>query len=106
MMPNTTFGMILTYGDFAMIKCILEAEINLILQLCYAAPGGEHYGSTRTARKVLDCGLYCGLYWPTIFRDTYLFISTCDKCQKAAMAITKRHELPQQPILFCEVFDV
>ncbi|RDX80262.1 gag-pol, partial [Mucuna pruriens] len=34
------------------------------------------------------------------------FVSTCDKCQKAGMAITKRHEMPQQPILFCEVFYV
>ncbi|RDY11560.1 Retrovirus-related Pol polyprotein, partial [Mucuna pruriens] len=54
-------------------KCILDTEINLVLQFCHAAPGGEHYGSTRTTRKVLDCG---------------------------------RHEMPQQPILFCEVFDV
>ncbi|RDX77004.1 Tf2-6, partial [Mucuna pruriens] len=63
---------------------------------------GKHYGSTWTVRKVLDCGLY----WPTIFKDAYQFVSTCDKCQKDGMAITKRHEMPQQPILFCEVFDV
>ncbi|RDY13058.1 Gypsy retrotransposon integrase-like protein 1, partial [Mucuna pruriens] len=113
-MPNTTFGIILTYGDFVVIKCIPEAEINSILQLCHAqiqqiqqiriqlchaAPGGGHYGSTRTARKVLDCYLY----WPTIFRDAYRFVSTCDKCQKVGMAITRRHEMPQQPILFCKV---
>ncbi|RDX90804.1 hypothetical protein CR513_27312, partial [Mucuna pruriens] len=36
-MPNTTFGMILTYGDFALIKCIPEVEINLVLQICHAA---------------------------------------------------------------------
>ncbi|RDX63166.1 hypothetical protein CR513_58436, partial [Mucuna pruriens] len=63
---------------------------------------GGHYGSTRTARKVLDCGFY----WPTIFRDAYQIVSTCEKCQKARMAISRRHEMPQQPILFCEVFDV
>ncbi|RDX77364.1 gag-pol, partial [Mucuna pruriens] len=33
-------------------------------------------------------------------------VSTCDKCQKARMEITKRYEMPQQPILFYEVFDV
>ncbi|RDX75716.1 Retrovirus-related Pol polyprotein, partial [Mucuna pruriens] len=32
--------------------------------------------------------------------------SFAKKCQKAGMAISRRHEMPQQPILFCEVFDV
>ncbi|RDX66413.1 Retrovirus-related Pol polyprotein from transposon 17.6, partial [Mucuna pruriens] len=82
--------------------CILDIEINSVLQFCHAAPGGGHNESTRTGRKVLDCGFY----WPTIFRDTYQFISTYEKCQKATVAIRKRHEMPQQPILFCKVFDV
>ncbi|RDX94407.1 Retrovirus-related Pol polyprotein, partial [Mucuna pruriens] len=63
---------------------------------------GGYYGSTRTARKVLDCGLY----WPTIFRDAHKFVSTCEKCQKAGVAMNRRHEMPQQPIQFCEIFDV
>ncbi|RDX87923.1 hypothetical protein CR513_30535, partial [Mucuna pruriens] len=82
-------------------RCILETKINSVLQLCHATLGGEHYGSTRTARKVLDCGLY----WLTIFRDSYQFVSTSNKCQKAGMAITRRHEMPQPPILFCEGID-
>ncbi|RDY13174.1 Pro-Pol polyprotein, partial [Mucuna pruriens] len=73
-----------------------------VLHFCHSAPGGGHYGSSRTARKVLDCGLY----WPSIFRDAHQFVSTCDRCQKAGMALNQRHEMPQQPILFCEVFDV
>ncbi|RDY00716.1 putative mitochondrial protein, partial [Mucuna pruriens] len=56
----------------------------------------DHYGSTQTARKVLDCGFY----WPTIFRDAYQFVSTCKKCQKAGMAISRRNEMPQQSIFF------
>ncbi|RDX70245.1 Retrovirus-related Pol polyprotein from transposon 17.6, partial [Mucuna pruriens] len=90
------------YNDKVIHRCILDTKINSILQYCHAALGGGHYGSTRPARKVLDCGFY----WPTIFRDAYQLASTCEKCQKAGMAITKRHEMPQQPILFCEVFDV
>ncbi|RDY08167.1 putative mitochondrial protein, partial [Mucuna pruriens] len=101
-MLNTTFGMILTYGDFEVIKCILEVEINLVLQLYHVAPRGGHYGATQTARRVLDCGLY----WPTIFKDAYQFVSTCKNCQKAGMAMNRRHEMPQQPIQFCEIFDV
>ncbi|RDX82436.1 Retrovirus-related Pol polyprotein, partial [Mucuna pruriens] len=83
-------------------RCIPNPEINLVLQFCHSTPGGGHYGSTRTVRKVLDYGLY----WLTIFREAHHFISTCERCQKAGMAMNRRHEMPQQPILFCEVFDV
>ncbi|RDY05612.1 Gag-Pol polyprotein, partial [Mucuna pruriens] len=80
-------------------KCIPETETNSVLQFYHSAPGGDHYGSTRIARKVLDCGLY----WPTIFRDAHHFVSTCDRCQNARMALNRRLEMPQQPIMFCEV---
>ncbi|RDX82622.1 hypothetical protein CR513_36556, partial [Mucuna pruriens] len=89
-------------ADKVIRRCIPDAEINSVLQFCHSAPGGGHYGSTRTARKVLDCGLY----WPTIFRDAHKFVSTCEKCQKAGVAMNRRHEMPQQPIQFCEIFYV
>ncbi|RDX86383.1 hypothetical protein CR513_32279, partial [Mucuna pruriens] len=83
-------------SDKVICRCILDAKINSILQFCHSTPRGGHYGSTRTARKVI----------PTIFRDAYYFVSTYERCQKAGMAMNQRHEMPQQPILFCEVFDV
>ncbi|RDY08510.1 Retrovirus-related Pol polyprotein, partial [Mucuna pruriens] len=89
-------------SDKIIRRCIPDTEIKSVLHFCHSAPGGGHYGSSRTARKVLDCGLY----WPSIFRDAHKFVSTCDRCQKAGMALSQRHEMPQQPILFCEVFDV
>ncbi|RDX87722.1 putative mitochondrial protein, partial [Mucuna pruriens] len=39
-------------------------------------------------------------------KDAHQFVSTYESCQKAGMAMNRRHEMPQQPILFCEVFDV
>ncbi|RDX61313.1 gag-pol, partial [Mucuna pruriens] len=98
-MPNIKNGMIPTFGDYVRTKCILDVEINSVLQFCHSTPGGGHYGSTRTAKKVLDYGLY----WPTMFRDTHHFVSTCERCQKVGMTMNQRHEMPQQPILFCEV---
>ncbi|RDX67970.1 hypothetical protein CR513_53098, partial [Mucuna pruriens] len=91
-----------TFGDYAATKIIPGVEINSVLQFFHSTPRGGHYGSTQTARKVLDCGLY----WPTIFRDAHHFVSTCERCQKVGMAMNRRHEMPQQPILFYEVFDV
>ncbi|RDY01785.1 Retrovirus-related Pol polyprotein, partial [Mucuna pruriens] len=101
-MPNISYGMILTFGDSTMIKCILDAKIKSVFQFCHATSRSGHYGSTRTTRKVLDCGFY----WPTIFRHAYQFVSTNEKCQKSGMAIRRRHKIPQQPILFYKVFDV
>ncbi|RDX69866.1 Gypsy retrotransposon integrase-like protein 1, partial [Mucuna pruriens] len=89
-------------NDQVIHRCILDVEINSVLQFGHAAPRGSHYGSTRMAKKILDCRFY----WSTIFRDAYQFVSTYEKCQKVGMAISRRHEMPQQPILFYKVFDV
>ncbi|RDX63073.1 Retrovirus-related Pol polyprotein, partial [Mucuna pruriens] len=89
-------------SDQVIRRCILDTEINSVLQFCHVALGGSHYGFTWTARRVLDYGFY----WPTIFRDAHQLASTCKKCHKAGVAISRRHEMAQQPILFCEVFDV
>ncbi|RDX68897.1 hypothetical protein CR513_52066, partial [Mucuna pruriens] len=75
-MPSIKYGIIHTFGDSIMIKCILDAEIKSILQFCHAASRGGHYGSIGTTREVLDCGFY----WRTIFQDAYQFVSTCEKC--------------------------
>ncbi|RDX84348.1 hypothetical protein CR513_34611, partial [Mucuna pruriens] len=45
-------------SDKVIHRCILDAEINLVLQFCHSTPRGGHYGSTQSARKALDCGLY------------------------------------------------
>ncbi|RDX99866.1 Retrovirus-related Pol polyprotein from transposon 17.6, partial [Mucuna pruriens] len=66
------------YNFVAASRCILKSEINSALQFCHSVPGGGHHGSTRTARKVLDSGLY----WPNIFRDAHQFVFTCATCQK------------------------
>ncbi|RDX84244.1 putative mitochondrial protein, partial [Mucuna pruriens] len=50
--------------------------------------------------------LNSGFYWPTIFKDAHHFVTTCEQCQRARVAITHKHEIPQHLILFCEVFDV
>ncbi|RDX92237.1 pol, partial [Mucuna pruriens] len=89
--------MIPTYGGFVMIKLFAGAFLTS--------------RSIRTRRRPLRINsdgqeVDCGFYWPTIFRDTYHFISSCKKCEKARVAISRRYEMPQQPILFYEVFDV
>ncbi|RDX96904.1 hypothetical protein CR513_20385, partial [Mucuna pruriens] len=46
------------YDDQVIRRCILDFEITYVLQFCHATSGGDHYGPTKTTRKVLDCGFY------------------------------------------------
>ncbi|GJS85172.1 reverse transcriptase domain-containing protein [Tanacetum coccineum] len=38
-----------------------------------------HYGADITARKVFESGIY----WPTIFKDSNMYVQECDACQSA-----------------------
>lgn len=88
-------------ADQVIRRCVPENEIISILTFCHSYACGGHFGAKRTARKVLECGFY----WPSLFRDSYSFCKSCDPCQKTG-DISQRNEMPQIPILFCEIFDV
>ena len=71
-----------------------EMEVYEILVHCHNSPCGGHYGATKTAAKVLECGFY----WPTLFRDVQQFTKQCDRCQRTGN-ISKREEMPLHYIL-------
>ncbi|GKF45429.1 reverse transcriptase domain-containing protein, partial [Tanacetum coccineum] len=54
-----------------------------------------------TAQKVFDAGFF----WPTIYRDAYTMIKSCDTCQRQCK-ISQRDEMPQNAIQVYEIFDV
>ncbi|RDY07698.1 gag-pol, partial [Mucuna pruriens] len=81
-------------NDQIIRRCIPDPEIQSVLHFYHSVGGDGHYGSTRTARK------------PTIFQDAHQFVLAYKPCQRIGMVIGQRHEMSQQPILFCEVFDV
>ncbi|RDX96159.1 Tf2-8, partial [Mucuna pruriens] len=41
-------------NDQVIRRCILDVEINSVLQFCHVTPRGNHYGSTRMAKKGID----------------------------------------------------
>ncbi|CAM8973323.1 unnamed protein product [Rhodiola kirilowii] len=63
-------------------KCVADEDIEGVLHHCHSLPCGGHGGSSKTAAKVLQSGLY----WPSIFKDSYNFVKACDKCQRSAIA--------------------
>ena len=82
-------------------RCVPHEEVHSILFHCHSSAYGGHASSSKTAAKVLQSGFF----WPTIFKDAHSFVLSCDQCQRTGN-ITRRSEMPQQPILEVEIFDV
>ncbi|TYJ96947.1 integrase [Cucumis melo var. makuwa] len=64
-------------------------------------PYGGHFGGQKTAAKVLQSRYF----WPTLFQDVRNFVVKCDQCQRTEN-MSHHDEMPQQPILEIELFDV
>ena len=82
-------------------RCVPQQEHQSILQFCHEFACGGHFGPSQTLRKVLECGLF----WLTMSRDCYLFCKSCERCQRTGN-ISQKNQMPQNPILVCEIFDV
>nr|GEV66837.1 reverse transcriptase domain-containing protein [Tanacetum cinerariifolium] len=99
---------------------LLERPL-LVLNLCgsshpamYSRPGshlysqglpqwttGGHHGLNYITKKVFDFGFY----WPTIYRDAYDLIKSCEACQRQGK-ISQRDEMLQNSIQVCKIFNV
>ncbi|XP_047949019.1 uncharacterized protein LOC125194846 [Salvia hispanica] len=85
-------------SDQVIRRCIPEWEHKDVLNHCHALACGGHFGPRKTARKVLDSGFY----WPTLNKDSFEFCQVCERIG----GISRRDEMPQNPIIVCEIFDV
>ncbi|GJS49194.1 reverse transcriptase domain-containing protein [Tanacetum coccineum] len=90
-----------TCADQIIRRCVDGKEAFEILEACHSGPTGGHYGANFTAKKIFDAGFF----WPTIYKDAYEFVKTCDACQKQGK-ISQRDEMPQNAIQVCEIFDL
>ena len=88
-------------ADGIIRRCVPEVEMLSVLEACHSSPVGGHHCGIQTAHKILQCGYY----WPTIHQDAHDFTKSCDRCQREG-GISKRQELPMNPILVIELFDV
>ncbi|GJR67842.1 reverse transcriptase domain-containing protein [Tanacetum coccineum] len=92
---------VLTSKDQSTPWCVDGKEALEILEACHSGPTGGHYGANFTAKKVFDAGFF----WPTIYKDAYEFVKSCDACQRQGK-ISQRDEMPQNAIQVCEIFDL
>ncbi|RVW76938.1 Uncharacterized protein K02A2.6 [Vitis vinifera] len=82
-------------------KCVPEEEQQGILNHCHENACGGHFASQKTAMKVLQSGFT----WPSLFKDAHIMCRSCDRCQRLGK-LTKRNQMPMNPILIVELFDV
>ncbi|KAG7559514.1 Integrase catalytic core [Arabidopsis thaliana x Arabidopsis arenosa] len=82
-------------------RCVSEDEAEGILLHCHGSAYGGHFATFKTVSKILQAGFW----WPTMFKDAQDFVSKCDSCQRKGN-ISRRNEMPQNPILEVEIFDV
>ncbi|KAL1549176.1 hypothetical protein AAHA92_17310 [Salvia divinorum] len=88
-------------ADQVIRLCIPEWEQKEVLTHCHSLACGGRFGPRKTARKVLDSGFY----WPSLNKDAYDFRKECNRCQLTG-GISTRDEMPQIPVILCEIFDV
>ncbi|CAA7030191.1 unnamed protein product [Microthlaspi erraticum] len=90
-------------------KISTKSSNNLALEMEFIGVGWISLGNDPMASKVVSVPSYhllqAGFWWPSLFKDTHDFIARCDRCQREG-SISKRNEMPQNPILEVEVFDV
>ncbi|XP_074299871.1 uncharacterized protein LOC141631046 [Silene latifolia] len=82
-------------------RCVTQEEGQAILQACHATTYGGHLSTSRTQARVL----HCGFYWPSLFKDAYAMVHSCNSCQRRGN-IGRRDEMPLNTILEVELFDV
>ncbi|XP_022876927.1 uncharacterized protein LOC111395152 [Olea europaea var. sylvestris] len=65
-------------ADQIIRRCVPEDEMKSILSWVHASTYGGHFGPTKIAEKVLQCGFF----WPTLFKNCHNFCRSCDKYQR------------------------
>lgn len=88
-------------SDQIIRRCVHQDDFEKILRSCHDSEYGGHFGGTKTVFKVLQSGYY----WPTLFKDAYHYVKSCDKCQRTG-GIFKKNEMSLTTILEVEIFDV
>nr|CAN62255.1 hypothetical protein VITISV_015527 [Vitis vinifera] len=88
-------------ADQIIRKCVPEEEQQGILNHCHENACGGHFASQKTAMKVLQSGFT----WPSLFKDAHIICRSCDRCQRLGK-LTKINQMPMNPILIVELFDV
>ncbi|XP_076956353.1 uncharacterized protein LOC143631473 [Bidens hawaiensis] len=82
-------------------RCIPDEEIRSVLSHAHSLACGGYFSGQKTGHKILAC---C-FYWPSLFKDAAEYAKNCVRCQQLG-SISRKNEMPIQPILIVDIFDV
>ncbi|RVW61850.1 putative mitochondrial protein [Vitis vinifera] len=82
-------------------KCVPEEDQQGILIHCHESACECHFASQKTTMKVLQSGFS----WPSLFKDAHIMCRSYDRCQRLKK-LRKRNQMPMNPILIVDLFDV
>nr|CAN64603.1 hypothetical protein VITISV_033149 [Vitis vinifera] len=88
-------------ADQIIRKCVPEEEQQGILNHCHENACEGHFASQKTTMKVLQSGFT----WPSLFKDAHTMCRSYDRCQRLGK-LTKRNQMPMNPILIVVLFNV
>lgn len=85
--------------DGTYLRCVDKPQQQKLLEIYHGEAYGRHFSSSVTAFKILrNC-----FYWPGMFREAYIYVKECEKCQ---LFSEKPHlvALPLRPMVVDEPF--
>ncbi|RVW14027.1 Transposon Ty3-G Gag-Pol polyprotein [Vitis vinifera] len=87
-------------ADQIIRKCVPEEEQQGILSHCHENACGGHFASQKTAMKVLQSGFT----WPSLFKDPTSCVGVVIDAKGSGSL--QRNQMPMNPILIVDLFDV
>ena len=87
--------------DKLMRRCVSNDDQIGVLTFYHSEACGGHFSARKTTNKIRQVGFY----WPTLFKDCFVFCKTCVRCQQLG-GVTKRNMMPLTPILIIEIFNM
>lgn len=88
-------------SDQIVRTCVLNDEMEKILEQFYSSSYGDHFSAVKISWKVLQSGFYL----PTLFNDINTFVCKCNWCQHSCN-ISNHNEFPLNFILEVVIFYV
>ena len=88
-------------ADQIIRRCMPKEDMWSILHHCHSCEVASHFGASKTAAKVLQSEVYR----PSLFKDSFNFVTNCDKCYRVGN-ISRKNEMPLTNILEIELFNV
>ncbi|RVW19176.1 putative mitochondrial protein [Vitis vinifera] len=83
----------------------LSSEWNAQDRKHFFAKIHAYYWESPFSLKNSHEGIAIRVYWPSLFKDAHIMCRSCDRCQRLGK-LTKRNQMPMNPILIVELFDV